>query len=279
MQKSAEIYRTSALVRRYDPSVLRSGVSGRNGESMGIDVLQFERAKERVIGKERERQGIGTLSEKTLHAVLKHYYAPDTDMHEIPVGQFVADIYTGSEIIEIQTRSFNSMRRKLEAFLPLHPVTIVYPVPRIKYLSWIDEETGEASPKRKSPKRGNAYEAFTELYKIRPFLSSGNLRFRFALIDMQEYRLLNGWSRDKKRGATRYDRIPVALVDEMLFERVEDYRMMIPPELSGFTSKEYAKSVKIPLSHAQTAMNIFHYLELVERVGKKGNAYIYEVKE
>ena len=37
--------------------------------------LQFEQAKERVIGIARERQGIGTLSEKTVHAVLKRGYA------------------------------------------------------------------------------------------------------------------------------------------------------------------------------------------------------------
>ena len=34
------------------------------------------------------RQGIGTLSEKTVHAVMKNYYAPDTDMHEIPIEKF-----------------------------------------------------------------------------------------------------------------------------------------------------------------------------------------------
>ena len=72
---------------------------------------------------------------------------------------------------------------------------------------------------------------------------------------------------------------PVELVDEMLFERVEDYRMMIPPDLSEFTTQEYAKSAKIPLGQAQTALNIFHYLDLVERIGKKGNAYVYEVRE
>ena len=94
------------------------------------------------------RQGIGTLSEKTVHAVMKNYYAPDTDMHEIPIENFVADIFTGQEIIEIQTRAFYKMRRKLDAFLPLYPVTIVYPIPHIKWLSWIDEETGETSPKR-----------------------------------------------------------------------------------------------------------------------------------
>ena len=89
---------------------------------MCIDELRFEAAKNRVIGINRERQGIGTLSEKTVHAVLKNYYAPDTDMHEIPIENFVADIFTGTEIIEIQTRSFQVMRRKLDAFLKIYPV-------------------------------------------------------------------------------------------------------------------------------------------------------------
>lgn len=101
----------------------------------------------------RERNGIGTLSEKTVHAVLKHYYAPDESQHEIPVEGCVADIFNGKEIIEIQTRSFDRMRPKLERFLPLYPVTIVYPIPYCKHVYWIDEETGEISGGRKSPLR------------------------------------------------------------------------------------------------------------------------------
>ena len=65
---------------------------------MGIDEKLFEEAREKIIGKDRERHGIGTLSEKTIHAVLKNYYAPDEDMHEIPIEGYVADIYTGTEI-------------------------------------------------------------------------------------------------------------------------------------------------------------------------------------
>ncbi len=128
---------------------------------MCIDNERFEQARRKVIGEERKREGIGTLSEKTVHAVLKHYYAPDTAAQEIPVGDFVADIRTEEGIIEIQTRSFDSMRKKLAAFLPLYPVTVVYPIPHIKWLRWIDEETGEASPKRKSPKKGSPYLAFS----------------------------------------------------------------------------------------------------------------------
>ena len=83
------------------------------------DKERFDWARDKIVGTVRERQGIGTLSEKTVHAVLKNYYAPDEDMHEIPIEGSVADIYTGTEIMEIQTRSFDRMRDKLRKFLPL----------------------------------------------------------------------------------------------------------------------------------------------------------------
>ena len=247
---------------------------------MCIDQMRFDAAKEKIIGKNRERIGIGTLSEKTMHAVLKHYYAPDEEMHEIPIENYVADIYTGTEIIEIQTRAMDRMRKKLEAFLPLYPVTIVYPMPREKWLYWIDEATGEVSPKRKSPKKGNPYQAFIELYKIRPFLSHPNLRLRLDLIDMEEYRLLNGWSRDKKKGSERYDRIPTAFVEEVCIDCVRDYMQLIPYELpEQFTVKEFAKCAKIPVRLAGTILLIFYDLKLVDRVGKSGKSYVYEVNE
>ena len=71
---------------------------------MCINEELFEHTKNKITGIKRQRQGIGTLSEKTVHAVLKNYYAPDQNMHEIPIDSYVADIFTGQEIIEIQTR-------------------------------------------------------------------------------------------------------------------------------------------------------------------------------
>ena len=244
-----------------------------------MDRKIFHQAIERIVNQERERYGIGTLSEKTVHAVVKHYMEPNEAYHEVPLEGFVADIFREDAVTEIQTAHFNVLRRKLDKFLPLYPVTIVYPIPAVKWVIWVDPGSGAEVSRRKSPKKGSPYQAFNELYKIKSYLGDPNLRILFLFIDMEETRLLDGWSRDKKRGATKYDRIPLELVDEMLFERVEDYRMMIPPELSGFTTREYAKSTKIPLSHAQTALNIFYYLNVVERIGKKGNSYLYEVRE
>lgn len=244
------------------------------------DGKAFESAKKKIIGVDRQRFGIGTLSEKTIHAILKNYYEPDEDKQEIPIEKYVADIYADGEIIEIQTRQFNKMRDKLSAFLPLYPVTIVYPIPREKWIIWIDEESGELSKKRKSPVKGNPYIAFAELYKIKMFLKDPNLRLRFVLMDVEEYKLLNGWSRDKKKGASRYDRIPTELVEEIEINCLQDYMQFVPCEIDGeFTSKEFAKAAHIPVSLAQTVLNILYHVGILTRVGKNGSMYLYEVLE
>lgn len=241
--------------------------------------IRFEQAKQKIIGVDRQRLGIGTLSEKTVHAILKNYYEPDEDKQEIPIQNYVADIYCDDEIIEIQTRNFDKMRDKLSAFLPLYPVTIVYPIPREKWLIWIDEESGELSKKRKSPAKGTPYTAFKELYHIKMFLKDPNLRLKLVLLDMEEYRLLNGWSRDKKKGSTRYDRIPTNLVEEVEITCLQDYLQFVPYELEEpFTTKDFARAAHIKAGEAQTVLNILYYTDAVERIGKKGNLYLYQVK-
>lgn len=238
----------------------------------------FEAAKKKIIGIDRQRLGIGTLSEKTVHAILKSYYEPDEDRQEIPIENYVADIYADGKIIEIQTRQFNKMRGKLSTFLPLYQVTIVYPIPFEKWIIWIDEETGVLSKKRKSPVKGNPYTVFPELYKIKSFLKDPNLRLKLVMMNIEEYKLLNGWSKDKKKGSSRYDRIPTELVEEIEIDRLEDYMRFVPCELEDeFTSGEFAKAAHISVSLAQVVLNILYHVGTVTRTGKKGNQYLYTV--
>lgn len=245
-----------------------------------MDTKRFEECKNNFISTARKRYGIGTLQEKTVHGILKDYYAPDKEMQEIPINGYVADIFTGKEIIEIQTANFNKMRDKLDRFLPEYPVTIVYPIPHIKWLSWMDEETGECSALRKSPVKGNVYKAFFELYKIKPYLSNPNLKLCFPLLDIEEYRLLNGYSKDRKKGSCRFDRIPVAMVDEVRFDRIEDYLQLIPYDIKEpFTVADFAKAVKIKNHEAGKVLHILNYLNIIDRCGKEGRAYAYRVVE
>lgn len=241
-----------------------------------MDKERFDQIRSNAICSVRERPGIGTYKEKTLHAVLKDYYAPDKDMQEIRVNGYVADIFTGNEIIEIQTGNFNKIRSKLERLLPHYPVTIVYPVPKVKYLLWIDVETGECSKPRKSTVKGSVYRAFYELYKIKQYLSDPNLHFCFPLLEIREYRLLNGWSRDKKKGSDRYDRIPGELLGEVRIEGMQDYRNLIPDGMEEpFTAKELAKAIGERKETAAKVLHILNYLQVVRRCGKTGNAYTY----
>ena len=242
-----------------------------------MDNQFFMNICEEVIGQQQGMKGIGTLGEKTIHSVLKSYYSPDPINHEIKVGGFVADICTGNEIIEIQTRNFNKLRRKLPVFLALAPVTIVYPIPYVKWLRWVNPQTGEISPPRKSPKLGSPYMIFRELYQIKDLLTNPNLRLKIVLINLEEYRFLNGWSQDKKKGSTRCDRIPTELMKEVIINSPVDYQLLIPESLDiEFTSKDFRKASGLSLSHAQTALNILHSIDAVERIGKKGNSYIYK---
>ena len=221
--------------------------------------------------------GIGTLGEKTLHAAIKNYFEPDTSKHEITVGSFVADIVSDAGIIEIQTRSFDRLRKKLGEFLKISPVTVVYPLPKTKWLIWIDDETGEVTKKRKSPKTGCIQDSIPELYKIKMFLNHPNFRLCIVLIDLEEYRYLNGWSDDRKKGSTRHNRIPVEIVEIIEFIEASDYRRFLPVSLqSQFTTRDYMAAAKVNLHKSQTVLNILHFLGVVKRVGKQGNLYIYE---
>ena len=241
---------------------------------------KFEIAKEKILNIDRQRLGIGTLSEKTLHAILKNYYEPDEDRHEITIDKYVADIFTGQEIIEIQTAQFNRMREKLDAFLSLYPVTIVYPVSCKKQLYWVDPDTGSINEGRKYTKKSSEYNIFEELYKIKMYLKHPNLKIKILLIDMEEYKLLNGWGEQKKNHASKFDRIPKRIEKEILIERAEDYIQFIPYELEGeFTSKSFGKVAHIPQKVATVVLNILDHMEVVKRVGKDGRAYLYKVCE
>ncbi len=245
---------------------------------MSVNIQNFEKAKEKIIGVNRERKTIGVLSEKTVHAVLKNYYEPDENHQEIPVEGMVADIYRDGNIIEIQTAHFDKLREKLARFLPYYDVTVVYPVPACKWLIWVDELTGECAPKRKSPLKGTPYMIFKELYKIKSYLRNENLHFKIAMLDIEEYRLLNGWSRNRKKGSTRFDRMPVEFKEEYEIYRIEDYMQFLPIDLpESFTTADLAKCAGIPVGLARIAMNIISYVGGVDKNGKRGNAIVYEI--
>ncbi len=240
------------------------------------ELERFDACCRAVLTSEHLRRGIGTLGERTLHLILKNYFEGDDSFHEQTVGRYVADIKRGCEITEIQTRAFGAMRKKLTAFSTEHQVNVVYPIAATKYVTWINPENGELSNRRKSPKRGKPWDILYELYALRPIMPLTNVRFTLIFCDMDEFRLLNGWSRDKKQGASRYERVPTALVDIITLKTAEDFLMLIPPSLSEtFTAAEFAKAAKMTARTAGYAIRTLVSLGVIEHTDTVGKAYVY----
>ncbi len=242
---------------------------------------RFQTAMDRVfLDTQRERHGIGMQKEKTMHAVLKLFENSDEDCHEIPLDGRIADIYDGQRVTEIQTAHLNVMRDKLDVFLPAHRVRIVHPIPCHKWVIWVDPATGEIGKKNRSPQVGSFFSAFRELYRISGYLDHPNLEIELLLIDMEEYRLQDGWGNQGKRGSHRFDRMPLALTDRMLLTRSEDYLQFVPLSLEEpFTAAQLARAWNYRGAGVSNAAGVLRRLGVIRQVGKKGNSFLYNAVE
>lgn len=241
-----------------------------------MNLLLFEEAKNKIAAGHK-RGGIGTLSEKTLHAVMKYYFEPHEENHEIRVGGYVADIVSERGIIEIQTRSFSNLRDKLSAFLEVCGVTVVYPMPWVKSVILIDADTGEVTKKRGYGGKPTIYSAFDELYSIAKQMQNERLSVCVAVVEVEERRICRG-GKWRKRDC-ECDKIPLRLLSEDYFTCPGDYARLIPAQLcDGFTSANFAAAAGIARSTAQGLLYFLNSLGVVTRTGKQGNSYLYTLK-
>lgn len=220
--------------------------------------------------------GIGTLGERRLHAIVKRFLSPDVSAHEVRVGRYRADVLADGHIFEVQTRRMDRLTEKLRVFLDKFDVTVVYPVARNKYLSWVDPMTGNVTAPRKSPIRGKVQDCLYELFYLTPFLVDPHFHVLVLLADMQEYRTLTGYGRGKKRRASRAERLPRGLVAMYDLQTPDDYARLIPDTLEEpFTAAEYARAVGIPSVAQSRAMRVLTVTGALHRTGKRGRAFLY----
>lgn len=242
------------------------------------DADSFVEAKRRALEGLEPRGGIGTLRERSLHAVLKYWFQPDDACHEVRLGRFVADIFDGRGVVEIQTRNFYALQPKLETFLAQWPVLVVCPLTRRKMLSWIKPDSGEASAPRQSPKVGQPWEALPELLSIRESLGYPGFAVAVVMLDMDEYRLLDGWGREGKRGSHRAERIPTAVGETILLRGADDLRLLLPPGLPDpFTTADFGRVTRLSRKKTAQAIALLYKTSIILRIGKRGNAFLYSL--
>lgn len=220
--------------------------------------------------------GVGTLGEKRLHAVLKRYYEPRAEFREISVGRIVADIKNEEGITEIQTGSYSALAKKLPRLLYTANVRVVCPVPAKKRIAWINPDTGEISDLRKSPKTGHFIDAAYHLCRIAPFLRHTNLQIDILLVDLDEYRLQNGWAKEGKRGSVRADRLPQALAGSVTLAAPSDWLCLLPDSLPDpFTTTDLRQCAKRSANLCAKTVKTLLAAGAITRCGKQKNSILY----
>ena len=147
---------------------------------------RFLTARESVLEERLPSCGVGTLSEKSLHKMLKLYIEPDIDNHEVKYLGSIADIKNREGVFEIQTRSYYKLKPKLSKMLAEGRVTVVCPLSYNKWMRWIDLDSGDVTEPKKSPKHENVYDAMFHLFGIREFIDHPNLSVMIFFLESEE---------------------------------------------------------------------------------------------
>lgn len=219
---------------------------------------------------------IGILNEKDVHSFLKNHYQPNKNYQEIKINNFIADIFYDNTVIEIQTSNFSNLIKKLEYYLPLYKVIVVYPIIKLKYISWIDTDNGEATPLRKSPKNSNITDSAFELNKISKFLNHKNLEIHLVFLEGIEYKLLNGFGKNKKIKANKYNTIPKKILKVQILKNIDDYHSFLPNKLNyPFTVKQLSKIIKRNDKRTRQIVYLLENLNIIKKCGKDGRSYLY----
>ena len=241
-----------------------------------MDKEKFTRARIRALEENGEGyQGIGRLSEKTMHRMLKLCYEPDESLHEIECFGSVADVKNDGGIIEIQRASLAYLIPKLERFLPHSPVTVVHPIVAKKRVRRLNTETGEITSSGRAVKGKTVFDSAFEIYKIRKFIGNEGFTLILLLLDCDEYRIPDPRARRGRGGDHRVECIPTDVIAEYILCDPTDYLALLPDDLAdGFTAEEFKKSVKSRSRYA------YYYLRLLVDLGlmtreKQGAKYLY----
>ena len=219
---------------------------------------------------------VGVLNEKPLHASLKEWYAQPGDLLESSVDGFVVDIVRGPLLIEIQTRNFAAIRRKLTELTVRHPVLLVYPIALEKWIVRLAEDGDTELSRRRSPKRGAVEHLFEELISFPGLLLNPNFSVELLFIQEEETRRLDpirGWRRN---GWVTHERKLLGVMGRRLLSRPSDISALLPSTLrQPFTTSDLALAIAKPRALAQKMVYCLRLNGCIAQTGRIGNAILY----
>jgi hypothetical protein len=220
---------------------------------------------------------IGTLRESSLHATLKKWYKEPGDKLEEPFENYLIDIVRDDLLIEIQTRNFSSIKKKLEKLIQLNKILLIHPIIRDKWIINQNFLDGNRVRKRLSPKHESFINIFEELIRIPDLISSPNLTIEVLLVQIEEIRVNDGRGRWRRNGWSIYDKNLVGILSRKVFRNPKDFLKLIPRSLKPpFTNSDLACKLNKPIRLARKMSYCLRKMNLIKIIGKKGREFLFD---
>lgn len=214
---------------------------------------------------------IGMLREKSLHASVKTWYARPQDRLESPVGGYVIDIVRDDDLlVEIQTRSFSPLKKKLGQLIKTHHVRLVHPIATEKWILKISEH-GEELGRRKSPKRGRVEDVFKELVSIPELVQHERFALEVLMIREEEVRIYDGKGTWRHPEWRKEDRRLLEVLEQRQLSTPKDVAALLPGAAAlprPFTNRQLATAAKLRLNLAGRMTYCLRKMDALEVVGK-----------
>jgi len=220
---------------------------------------------------------IGTLHESSLHSELKLWYKEPSDQLEAPVENFIIDIVRDNLLIEIQTKNFSIIKKKLETLMTNHKILLIHPIVKDKWIINVDFQSNRTISKRLSPKHNSYIDIFEEMIRIPELISNPNFTLELPLVQIEEYRRKDGNGCWRRNGWSIYDQKLVKILEKRAFYTPMDFLMLKPTSLkTPFTNMDLAYSLKKPLNLARKMSYCLRKMGIIKIAGKKGRSLIFD---
>jgi len=244
---------------------------------------------------------INIYNESHLHSTLKQIYSLNNNgLTEQKTGNFIFDIVTPEEIIEIQTSNISALTKKTEYLLSQNKkVRIVHPVIQTKQILTINSQGIEIS-KRKSPVSNTKYSILRGLTKIYPFLIHPLFTLELIYISVTEIHRqteqeVQNFTKSRRhlRSYINTGKMLDSIERKEILKTREDYKRFIPENISyTFTPPQLKEELTKELNSTglnKTSVNngvkyytlliwILERMNIIENTKEKsGKSWIYKI--
>ncbi|MBN1344603.1 MAG: hypothetical protein JXQ73_18070 [Phycisphaerae bacterium] len=229
-----------------------------------------------IVKRDSSASGIGTMRERSLHAALKQWCSQPGDRQEVVVDGFHIDIVRDDLLIEIQTRNFSTLKRKLAKLTERHRVRLVHPIASEKWIVKLAKNGLDQVDRRKSPKHGDLFDVFDELVSLPELIAHPNFSLEVLIIREEEVRRKHAARRWRRGGWGTYDRRLLGVLRTVPLTDTTDFRSLLPPDIGDpFTTAELAIGIGRHRQVAQKMAYCLRKMGVIDVVGKRGNAILY----